>query len=266
VNRRTVPNGSQRFREPRTNGSPVPPYRGPGTVAFGYCNRSEGTGTARPDGHMREVESRQAETHVKGRPALERSLQALLVRVHRFARARAASAADRAWAARMIHGLQATPSRFGFTIARRGMRRRRRRIGLSPAGFAVVRKRLRQLLRAVAGRRSAIQRVVLHPRPTGQAQDVSRLVQTGTERAGGAAAAARGGAFPGLGRCCSISDAIYEGAAGRRPRSRDGRERSSVAGNLPEADSRRSPEAPVVRSSRFAAPLLEQAAAVVTAV
>lgn len=43
---------------------------------------------------------------VKGRPAIERSLRATLIRVHRFALARATTPADRMWAARTIAGLE----------------------------------------------------------------------------------------------------------------------------------------------------------------
>jgi hypothetical protein len=46
-------------------------------------------------------------TRVKGRPALIRSLRALLIRVHRFGRARAVSQPDRRWAAALIDALTA---------------------------------------------------------------------------------------------------------------------------------------------------------------
>lgn len=44
---------------------------------------------------------------VKGRPALVRSLRSLLLRVHRFGRARATTADDRVWTARVLDQLLA---------------------------------------------------------------------------------------------------------------------------------------------------------------
>jgi hypothetical protein len=46
-------------------------------------------------------------TRVKGRPALMKRLRALLVAVHRFARARARTPDDVQWAARTIAALSA---------------------------------------------------------------------------------------------------------------------------------------------------------------
>lgn len=46
-------------------------------------------------------------SRVKGKPALVRSLRGLLIRVHRFGRARATSDADRFWTARLIDALEA---------------------------------------------------------------------------------------------------------------------------------------------------------------
>jgi hypothetical protein len=57
---------------------------------------------------MRDLDGRRMTTRVKGRAALERSLMSLLLRVHRFARVRAATAGDRTWAAEAIAGLQST--------------------------------------------------------------------------------------------------------------------------------------------------------------
>lgn len=56
---------------------------------------------------MREINRRLIPRRTQGRPVLQRRLTALLVAVHRFARCRAASPADQAWAARLIAGLTA---------------------------------------------------------------------------------------------------------------------------------------------------------------
>jgi hypothetical protein len=44
-------------------------------------------------------------SRVKGRPALVRRLRGLLLAVHRYARHRATSAADRDWSIRVLDGL-----------------------------------------------------------------------------------------------------------------------------------------------------------------
>ncbi len=54
---------------------------------------------------MREVDGRRVVSRVRGRPALERSIKLLLIRVHRFGRMRAATAADRQWTAKVIDRL-----------------------------------------------------------------------------------------------------------------------------------------------------------------
>jgi hypothetical protein len=56
---------------------------------------------------MRDVDGRTVRVlhRVKGRPVLERRAAGLLRAVHRFARARATSGADREWAARCIDRL-----------------------------------------------------------------------------------------------------------------------------------------------------------------
>ena len=56
---------------------------------------------------MREADGRRMVTSVRGRPALEKRLRAVLVAVHRFGRCRAATDADRRWTARTLDGLTA---------------------------------------------------------------------------------------------------------------------------------------------------------------
>ena len=54
---------------------------------------------------MREVDGRRVVSRVQGRAALERSIRLLLIRCHRFAQLRAATAADRQWTAKVIDRL-----------------------------------------------------------------------------------------------------------------------------------------------------------------
>ena len=56
---------------------------------------------------MREADGPRLVSRVKGRAAIERSIRLLVIRVHRFGRARAVTAADVSWCARAIDGLQA---------------------------------------------------------------------------------------------------------------------------------------------------------------
>ncbi len=56
-------------------------------------------------GVVRELLTRDVLHRVKGRPAIERSTRALLLRVHRFGRARATTREDVLWSARWIDGL-----------------------------------------------------------------------------------------------------------------------------------------------------------------
>jgi len=57
---------------------------------------------------MRELRHGDIVHRVKGRPALERRAMALVLAVSRFARCRAATRTDQAWAATMSDGLQRT--------------------------------------------------------------------------------------------------------------------------------------------------------------
>jgi hypothetical protein len=57
---------------------------------------------------MRELDSRRCPSRVKGKPALVKSMRALLIRTHRFANHRARSASDVLWAAAVIDALTAT--------------------------------------------------------------------------------------------------------------------------------------------------------------
>jgi hypothetical protein len=54
---------------------------------------------------MLEVDGRSMSSRVKGRQAIERSMRALIIRVHRFGTRRTHSAADRLWSARAIDTL-----------------------------------------------------------------------------------------------------------------------------------------------------------------
>jgi hypothetical protein len=57
---------------------------------------------------MRELDGRRMVSRIKGRPSLERRLRGLLIAAHRFARARAVTAADRDFAIRLLDGLTST--------------------------------------------------------------------------------------------------------------------------------------------------------------
>ena len=54
---------------------------------------------------MRELDSRRCPSRVKGRPAIVKSLRALLLRTHRFGRHRARTADDIRWAGALVAAL-----------------------------------------------------------------------------------------------------------------------------------------------------------------
>ena len=53
------------------------------------------------------IDSRRLVSRVKGRPALERRLRALVIAVHRFGRQRARTVEDLQWTARVLDALSA---------------------------------------------------------------------------------------------------------------------------------------------------------------
>ena len=56
---------------------------------------------------LRELDGRGIASRVQGRAALERAIRRLMIRCHRYGRARATSAADTQWAAIVIDRLGA---------------------------------------------------------------------------------------------------------------------------------------------------------------